>query len=70
MLISPAIADAPANHRIRMRADVVDGAERLAEVLVRQVGQRAAVGLAARLELLGRDEHGGDEAGREQVHAT
>ena len=45
MLISPAIAEAPANHRIRMRADVVDGAEALAEQLVRQVGQRPAVGL-------------------------
>jgi hypothetical protein len=36
-------------------------------MLVREVGERAAAGLPAVLELLGRDEHGGDEAGRDQV---
>lgn len=49
--------------------DVVDRAEEVSEVLVRQVRECAAVGLAARLELLLRDEHGGDEAGGDQEHA-
>ena len=47
---------------MRDGGDVVDGAEAVAEVVVGQVGQRAAVGLAARLELLVRDEQRGDEA--------
>ena len=50
-------------------ADVVDRAESVAEELVRQVGQRPTVGLAARLERLGRDEERGDEAAGQQVHA-
>ena len=37
-------------------AEVVDGAEAVAQVLVGQEGQRAAVGLASRLELGGRDQ--------------
>ena len=50
--------------------DVVDGAEPVAEVLVRQVGQRAAVGLAAGLELRRGDEERGDDGRAHQHHAT
>ena len=48
---------------------VVDGAEAVAEVLVRQVGQRPAVGRAAGLELGRRDQQRGDEAAGDQEDA-
>ena len=67
---SPAIAEAPANHRMR------DGAESrrscrtaIAEMFVREVGQRASIGRAARLEGLGWNQHGRDEAAADQHHA-
>ena len=40
------MADAPANQRMQDRRDVVDGAERIAEEPVRQIGQRATGGPA------------------------
>ena len=55
------MAEAPANHRIADRAEVVERAEHLAEVLVREIGQRAAVGRAARRERLRRNEQRRDE---------
>ena len=45
MLIRPAIAEAPANQRIRMLLMSYNRAERIAEVLVGEVGERTAVGL-------------------------
>ena len=50
------------------RADVVDRAEAVAEELVGQVGQGAAVGLppASSPELLGRDQQRRDEAAGDQ----
>jgi hypothetical protein len=51
------------------RAHVVRGPERLAQVPVGQIGQGPTVGLAARGELRGRDQHGGHEAGGDQIDA-
>ena len=45
----------------RDRRDVVHRAEGVAEVLVREEGERATVGLAAGLERGGRDQQRGDE---------
>src|SRR5215208_1403489 len=53
----------------RDRGEVIDGAESLAQALVRHVGERAPVRTATLLERLGRDEEGSDEAGGDQVEA-
>ena len=50
-------------------ADVVGGPEPVTELGVGEIGQGPAVGLSPVLELLRRDQDGGDEAGGEQVHA-
>ena len=50
-------------------ADVVDGSECVAEVLVRQVGHGAAVGFATFCECVGRNENSGDEAGGDEEDA-
>ena len=51
------------------RADVVDRAEAVAETLVREIRQRAAVGRVPGLECIGGNEHRRHEAAAEQQHA-
>src|SRR5215218_352827 len=49
--------------------EVVDRAERVAQVLMSQVGEGTSVGWAAGLECLSRDEHDGNEACGNEVEA-
>src|SRR5919107_1128736 len=59
----------PREPQDRDRAQVVDRAESIAQVLVRHVRERAPVGFPAGLELLSGDEYGCNEGSREQVEA-
>jgi hypothetical protein len=59
----------PGEPEDRDRRDVVHRAERAAEVGVGEVRERAAVGRPARFERRVRDEHGGDDAARDQKDA-
>ena len=53
MLSKPAMAEAPANQRMRMVRNVVDGAEAIAEEAVGEVCQRPPGAGAAFLEASG-----------------